>query len=96
MSKASRDDKSGHEVGYFYWSRSGQFYANNSHKNWGTDTKCGAGDEITVCLNLDANTIAFRKNSTAVCEAQHISNEPYCFVFRATTDGSCVTIVGLK
>lgn len=59
-------------------------------------------DEITVCLNLDVNTVAFRKNDVAVCAPQPIAPGAYHFVFdtnygaKAKAKADSVTIVEVK
>lgn len=55
----------------------------------------GAGDVITVLLNIDASTVTFRKNGASVGPPQAIAPLPiyYYFAFRAGYVGDAATIV---
>lgn len=61
-------------------------------------SKDGVGDMITVRLDLDANTVAFRKNGigTTAGSAQNIARgyePPFHFAFKAQTKGDAAEIV---
>lgn len=55
----------------------------------------GTGDFITVCLNLDAKTVAFRKNGADVGAPQSIAEEggAFHFAFESEDKSEPVTIV---
>lgn len=60
------------------------------------DREYGVGDEITVRLDLDAFTVAFRKNgaTTGGYSPIQIARDKYHFAFDAAVGGDAVTIVG--
>lgn len=76
----------------------GQFFAKNRHPvaGFGEAARYGVGDEVTVRLNLDANTVAFSKNGVTVGTPQDIPNDSYYFMFESVTDDDVVTIVEMQ
>lgn len=84
----------GWNLGYM-WSSDG-YYCVRGHQE-SMSIKYGEGDAITVCLDLDANTIAFHKNGEVVNDfpvpLKIAPGEEYNFAFDGYTDGNAVTIV---
>lgn len=81
----------------FVYYPSGNFYAKTS---WRTATfaEYGTGDTITVRLDLDGSTVAFRKNDVDVGTPQEITHieDAYYFAFSWSREGNGVTIVEIK
>lgn len=79
-------------VSYVYHAN-GEYYASRKCDEFGV--QYGTGDEITVVADLDANTVAFRKNGVDVGSPHDIApGEAYQFLFDAQEAGDAVTIVG--
>lgn len=93
VDKASFRESSSVFVAYV-WSSSGAYFAQSGWSetaNFGVKFK--KGDRITVRLDIDANTVAFRKNGVDVGSPQDIASGAYNFLFEAEWSGDRVTIV---
>lgn len=88
-------------MGWYGWlegyelSTNGGYYAASEQPtaDFGVAARYGTGDEVTVRLDLDANTVTFIKNGVDVGSPQDVPNEPYYFMFDSATDSDVVTIV---
>lgn len=86
---------SGYDTGYCYDSNGDYFSADvspHAATRFSDRHMYGNGDDMTVRLDLEENTITFRKNSETVGEPQDIPNTAYHFMFDAAW-ASRVTIV---
>lgn len=95
-SKVSHTRFGAGSVGYVYFSIGGYWARSRRQKTF--DVAYGTGDLVTVCLDLDAHTVTFRKNGETVGSAQKIAREEdaYYFAFTAYTGGQKVSIVEIK
>lgn len=53
----------------------------------------GAGDTVTVKVDLDAHKISFRKNGADNGDSQNIARGTYFFAFFSNFNGDAVTII---
>lgn len=83
-------------VGYMFLSNGG-FYAQKSSSPPTTDLDVGFGTEdfVSVCLDVRARTVTFRKNGCVVLDSYRIPwrKAGYRFAFTANCEGAAVTIV---
>lgn len=70
----------------------GNFYSPNLITDLGTPY--GDGDEVTVLVDLDANTIAFEKNGASIGQPRAIPHDEYHFCVDTAYAGPAATIVG--
>lgn len=83
-------------VGYVYCA-SGNVYAEKGYPLTTKFDEYDTGDNITVQLDVDASTVAFRKNGTDAGAPQKITHgEAYYFAFDSETEGDAVTITEVK
>lgn len=93
MSNASRTDGA-EELGYMLYDN-GWYFAKSDDFKEAFGVAYGEGDALTVCLDLDANTIAFRKNGVLL-SPQAIEHDAYYFALDTIAQGDAVTIVNLR
>lgn len=86
----------GYEVGYVYFSDGTLWMRTRRTSYWQDDAKFGTSDAITVCLDFEAHTVAFRKNNKAVGRPQKIARgEAFHFAFDSYYKGDAVTLLEL-
>lgn len=100
VSKASSTDGA-EELGYMLYNNGGYYAKNVVADSIRRKVSYGEGDTITVRLDLDSNTIVFRKNDDeAIGSPQAIAHDAYYFAFDSDTDetleGNAVSIVGVE
>lgn len=98
VSKASKIG-SARSVGYILYSSRGYYAPPGSCVHEWFGPGFGVGDAVTVRLDLEVNTVAFRKNGADIESPQEIqrgAEEEYCFVVEACGGGVAVTIIEIE
>lgn len=78
-------------IGYFLYGFSGCYYELGSSTRV-SFAEIRAGDTITVTVDLNANTIVFKKNRASIGSPQSIPRQAYYFSFAGYFSGDSVTI----